>query len=107
MTGDRHRQQPQLLWEHLIAAQLSPQKPSATPFSPPHCSPGLHSAAGKEARQAPCLQRGGFLTHTLPVPALLILPMRGVDSATFSPLEGWRRIRAGDGVGWSGEAGPV
>lgn len=31
VTGDRHRQLSLLLWEHLIAAQLSLQKPSATP----------------------------------------------------------------------------
>lgn len=95
MTGDRSRQQLLLFWEHLIAAQLSPQKSSANPRT----AAWGYVLPRKEARLALCLQGGGLLIHIPPATSPhQPYPMRELIVPPSAPLmvgKGSREVGAG------------
>lgn len=86
MTGDRHSQQPLLLWEQLIAAQLPPQKSSANPRT---AAWGYILPLEKRPGWLPASREGDFNPHSFSIPLPThtpILPHERANSATLSPV---------------------
>lgn len=86
MTGDRRSQQPLLLWEQLIAAQLPPQKSSANPRT---AAWGYILPLEKRPGWLPASREGDFNPHSFSIPFPThtpILPHERANSATLSPV---------------------